>query len=152
MNSRADDFLHLMSDNKCFGLYAEAPRLTYDESVEVLSVLGKLINFPIFRSQSSFFKPGLHEQFIQDYQRMQSILTPYEKKIARWLINIPDDSYYKFQLTLTELKKIVVDKILIGYLPGTCRRQDDPWYFRSPISIETFCLINDFNRRIHLIL
>ena len=83
---------------------------------------------------------------------MQSILTPYEKRIARWLVNIPDDSYCNFQLTLAELKKIVVDKSLVGFLPGTYRSQDDPWIFRSPISIETFCLLNDFLRRVHLIL
>ena len=83
---------------------------------------------------------------------MQSILTPYEKRIARWLVNVSDDSYCNFQLTLAELKKIVVDKSLVGFLPGTCRSQDDPWTFRSLISIETFCLLNDFLRRVHLIL
>ena len=83
---------------------------------------------------------------------MQSILTPYERRVARWLVNISDDSYCSFQLTSDELKKIVVDKSLVGFLPGTCRSQDDPWTYKSPISIETFCLLNNFLRRVHLVL
>ena len=63
-----------------------------------------------------------------------------------------DDSYCNFKLTLEELKKIVVDKSLVGFLQGTCRNQDDPWTFKSLISIETFCLLNNFLRRVHLVL
>ena len=75
------------------------------------------------------------------------------KDVSRWMTELKeDDEFYKFQSTLIELKKIVDDQSDIGYLSGTCRKRDDPWFSRSPDSIEVFYLINHFIRRIHLIL
>ena len=115
------------TSSKFYGWYSIVPKLTYIEAVEVLSILGKLINYPVFWSSSSFFKPRLHEQFQQDYRSMKNILIPYVKNLSRWHTDFKfDDDLHKFEFTLVELNKIVDDQSHIGFLPGTCSKQDDP--------------------------
>ena len=82
---KSTEFLFLTADTKRRSAYYDAPKMTYNDVVETLILNGKLITFPIFRSQPKYFQQGLHTLFIRDYERLQQILTPYVRKVTDWV-------------------------------------------------------------------
>ena len=121
--------------------------------IESLILTGRLITFPIFRSQSNLYQKGLQNLYIKDYERLQQILKPYVKDVENWVEKIrdTDEEHSKIKLALEEMKKIVEDKSLVGFVSGTCRSEDDPWVYQIPVSILGYNSINSFLRCVHLV-
>ena len=80
-------------------------------------------------------------------------MKPNVKRVEDWVekIRCTDEEYSKFKLALEEMKKIVEDKSLVGFVSGTCKYEDDPWVYQIPISILAYNSINSFLRCVHLV-
>ena len=80
-------------------------------------------------------------------------MKPYSKSVEDWVekIRCTDEEYSKIKLALEEMKKIVEDKSLVGFISGTCKYEDDPWVYQIPISISAYNSINFFLRCVHLV-
>ena len=91
---------------------------------------------------------------MKDYERLQQIIKPYVKSIEEWVkkIHDTDEEYSKINLALEEMKKIVEDHSLVGYVSGTCKYDDNPWVYQIPISTVAYSAINSFLRCVHLVL
>ena len=115
---KPNDYFFVAGGIKRRSVYNDAPKMDYDDVVETLILTGKLITFPIYRSQPKFFQQGLQTLFIKDYERLQQIMKPYVKRVTDWVekVRCTDEEYFDFKLALEEMKKIVEDKSLVGFL------------------------------------
>ena len=56
---KPEEYFSVVADIKRRSAYEYAPKLDYDSVVESLILTGRLITFPIFRSQSNLYQKGL---------------------------------------------------------------------------------------------
>ena len=78
---KPNDYFSVAGGIKRRSAYNDAPKMDYDSVVETLILTGRLITFPIYRSQSKFYQQGLQNLFIKDYERLQQIMKPYVKRV-----------------------------------------------------------------------
>ena len=99
---KPDDYLSVVGGIKRRSAYDDAPRMDYNSVVESLTLTGRLITFPIYRSQSNFYQQGLQNLYIKDYERFQQIMKPYVKSVEEWVkkIHDTDEEYSKINLAL----------------------------------------------------